>query len=58
MSTYSIDGFEDDADAEFELNLLRTEEEKALLEGNLMLNLKSLELDDDYNVQDKLLQVN
>ena len=50
---YSDDFFEDDADADFELDQLRTEEEKALLEENHRKNCEAEEL----QFQEKLMKV-
>jgi len=51
---YSDDFFEDDADADFELDQLRTEEEKALLEENHRKNCEAEEL----QFQEKLMKAN
>jgi len=56
---YSQDEFEDDADADFELDQMRTEEEKMELEENTMRNMIETEADgDNYSVQEKMKEAN
>jgi len=56
---YSQDEFEDDADADFELDQMRTEEEKMELEENTMRNIIETEADgDNYSVHEKMKEAN